>query len=155
MTNRGGQQFNSPCCKSSETPRPRLRQHCSASQMVMPSGPKRAVTVAPFPSARYLKFRSRTFAAASTMAKVIRASSAVGYRLATASRVSPANFTRHTATKADAGLRAVGADASGASHGLPARPATGGWPFSIGGLSFENGGGRARRVSRTGKRDEG
>ena len=46
--------------------------------MAIPSGPKRAVTVAPLPSSRYLKFRSRTFAAASTMAQVMRASSAVG-----------------------------------------------------------------------------
>ena len=33
----------------------------------MPSVPKRAVTVAPLPSPRYLKLRSRTFAAASTI----------------------------------------------------------------------------------------
>gem|GEM_PF-3580421 len=37
------------------------------------------MSVAPLPSAKYLKFRSRTFAAASTMAQVMRASSAVGY----------------------------------------------------------------------------
>jgi len=41
----------------------------------MPSGPKRAVTVAPLPSARYLKLKSRTLAA-STMAQGVRASSA-------------------------------------------------------------------------------
>ena len=38
----------------------------------MPSLPKRAVTVAPLPSAMYLKFRSRTRAAASTIAQVER-----------------------------------------------------------------------------------
>jgi hypothetical protein len=36
-------------------------------------GPKRAVTVAPLPSAMYLKFRSRTFAAASIFGGRIQA----------------------------------------------------------------------------------
>jgi len=39
--------------------------------MVMPSLPKRAVTVAPLPSLMYLKFKSRTRAAASTLAQAL------------------------------------------------------------------------------------
>ena len=67
--------------------------------MVMPSGPKRAVTIAPLLSARHLKFRSRTLAAASTIAQVMRASSAVGFGLATASRVSPVSLKANIKTR--------------------------------------------------------
>lgn len=42
------------------------------SQTVMPSVPKRVVTVAPLPSARHLQFRSGTWAAAVTLAQVMR-----------------------------------------------------------------------------------